>query len=262
MIAPLPSSLCEAEVLSVHHWTDRLFSFTVARDPGLRFESGQFVMLGLRMDGKPLLRAYSIASASYDDFVEFLSIKVEDGPLTSKLRSIVPGDRIIMGRKATGTLLLDNVLRGRRLYMLSTGTGLAPFMSLVKDPLVYERHEVVVLTHGCREASEFAYADWLRNGLRSHELLGELVGDKLRYYPSTTRDDYPVKGRITDLIRSGQLGRDLGLPALDPADDRVMICGSEPMIAELKTLLEDRGFVEGSSNQPGSYVVEKAFVEK
>ncbi len=258
----VPAALMEAEVLSVHHWTDRLFSFTVTRDPAFRFENGQFVMVGLFVNGKPLLRAYSVASANYEETVEFFSIKVPDGPLTSRLQKIVPGDRILLGRKPTGTLLLDNLKPGKRLYMLSTGTGLAPFLSLVKDPAVYERFERVILTHSCRDASEFAYADWLEKGLPADEFLGDLVAGKFSYFRSTTRDDFPVKGRITDLIRNGGLAEALGLPALDPAEDRVMICGSEAMLADLKAMLEEYGFQEGNSNQPGDYVIEKAFVEK
>lgn len=263
-LPPLPPSLSEVEVLTVRHWTDRLFSFTVTRDPALRFESGQFVMLGTWVEGRPLLRAYSIASSPYEDVVEFFSIKVPDGPLTSRLQSIRPGDRLIMGRKPTGTLLASNLMPGRRLYMLSTGTGLAPFLSLAKDPEVLSRFEAVTLTHGCRHAADLAYAKWLTVGLPADEFLGDLVKGRFRYYPHVTRDvDSPhAQGRITDLIRSGQMGLDLGLPELSPEEDRVMICGSEMMLAETKSLLEARGFVEGSSNSPGQYVIEKSFAQK
>ena len=259
---PLPPSLTEAEILGVHHWTDRLFSFTCAREPSLRFESGQFLMLGLRVGGKPLLRAYSIASAAWQEQLEFFSIKVADGPLTSRLQSIRPGERIILGRKPTGTLLAGNLLPGRRLYLLSTGTGLAPFLSLVTDPAVLEGFETVVVTHGCRHQADFAYRNWLSRGILEDEFLGEFARDRLRYVPHATRDDTPIRGRITDLIHDGGLAAHLGLPELSPAEDRVMICGSEAMLADLKAMLEMRGFTEGSNAAPGHYVVEKAFAER
>ncbi len=249
-------------VLTVHHWTDRLFSFTTTRDQSLRFENGQFAMIGLELGGKPLLRAYSIASANYEEQLEFLSISVPDGPLTSQLCKIVPGDIVLVGRKPTGTLLVDNLLPGRTLYLLATGTGLAPFLSLIKDPAVYDRFDRVVLAHGVRVSGELAYANHIRHELPRHEFLGEEVAAKLLYYPTVTREDYQTTGRLTDLIESGRMFADLGLPALDPEHDRVMICGSEAMLADLEAMLERRGFDEGNNAKPGTYVVEKAFAQR
>ena len=258
----LPASLSAQRVLAVNHWTDRLFSLTLTRDPAFRFENGQFAMIGLVVDGKPLLRAYSMASPNHHDTLEFLSIKVQDGPLTSRLQHVQVGDTVLVGRKPTGTLLLDNLKPGRTLYMFATGTGLAPFLSLVADPELYDRFEHVVLTHTCRLKSELAYSEHLTEHLPNHEFLGEDVSAKLIYYPTTTREPSAHMGRITDLIRSGQLFTDIGLPPLDPAYDRVMICGSEQMLAELKTMLTAGGFHEGSSNEQGEFVIEKAFAEK
>ena len=256
------SAFLEEKVLSVHHWTDRLFSFTTTRDPALRFSNGHFTMIGLRVDGKPLLRAYSIVSANYEEHLEFLSIKVPDGPLTSRLQHIQVGDTIIVGKKPTGTLLCDYLLPGKRLYMLSTGTGLAPFMSIVRDPDTYERFEQIVLVHGVREVDELAYRDMLMKQLPQHEFLGEMVTEKLRYYPTVTREEFVHMGRITDLIESGKLFADLGLPALNPAEDRVMICGSPEMLKQLKHMLEARGFNEGNTTKPGDFVIERAFAEQ
>ena len=257
-----PKHVTAETVTSVHHWTERLFSFTTTRSQSLRFENGQFVMIGLPVEGKPLLRAYSIASPNYDDQLEFLSIKVADGPLTSRLGEIVVGDTVYVGRKPVGTLLLQSVLPGRNLYLLSTGTGLAPFMSLIRDPELYDRFERVVLVHGCRFASELAYAEYISEHLPRHELLGELVHEKLLYYPTVTRERFRNEGRITTLMRSGQLYSDLGLPAIDPALDRVMICGSQEMLDELKTMLLGAEFVEGHNNEAGAFVYEKAFADK
>ena len=254
--------LSPERVLTVHHWTDRLFSFTTTRDASLRFENGQFAMIGLEVEGKPLLRAYSLASANYEDQLEFLSIKVPDGPLTSRLAHLQVGDIVLVGRKPTGTLLLDNLRPGRNLYLLATGTGLAPFMSLIKDPGAYERFERVILTHTVRRVGELAYVNHIRHELPHHEFLGEDIAAKLSYYPSVTREDFMTRGRITSLIESGKLFSDLSLPPLDPAHDRVMICGSTEMLADTERLLLDRGFEEGSSSEPGSYVVEKAFAER
>ncbi len=254
--------LSQQRVLSVHHWTDRLFSFTTTRDASLRFENGQFAMIGLEVDGKPLLRAYSLASANYEDHLEFLSIKVPDGPLTSRLAHLRVGDIVLVGRKPTGTLLLDNLRPGRNLYLLATGTGLAPFMGLIKDPGAYERFERVILTHTVRRVGELAYVNHIRHELPRHEFLGEDIAAKLIYYPSVTREDFVTRGRITSLIESGKLFADLSLPPLDPAQDRVMICGSNEMLADTERMLVERGFDEGSSAAPGSYVVEKAFVER
>ena len=256
------SAFNEAEVLSVHHWTDRLFSFTTTRDQALRFRNGHFTMIGLEVDGKKLLRAYSIVSANYEDHLEFLSIKVPDGPLTSRLQHIKVGDRILVGRKPTGTLLIDYLLPGKRLYLLSTGTGLAPFMSVIRDPETYERFDQVVLVHGVREVEELAYHDYLVEHLPAHEFLGDLVTGKLRYYPTVTREEFVNMGRITELIESGKLFEDLKLPPLDRENDRVMICGSPAMLRDLKGMLETRGFKEGSTTRPGDFVIERAFAEQ
>ena len=256
------SAFTESRVLSVHHWTDRLFSFTTTRDPGLRFSNGHFTMIGLKVNNKPLLRAYSIASANYEDHLEFLSIKVEEGPLTSRLQHIQVGDTIIVGRKPTGTLVVDYLLPGKRLYLLSTGTGLAPFMSIVRDPEVYEKFEQIVLVHGVRIVDELAYHDLLLDHLPSHEFLGEFVTTQLLYYPTVTREDFRNTGRIPDLIDNGKLFTDLGVPELNPAEDRVMICGSPAMLGDLKGLLEKRGFKEGNTSTPGDFVVERAFAER
>jgi ferredoxin--NADP+ reductase len=256
------SAFHEEQVLSVHHWTDRLFSFTTTRDRSLRFSNGHFTMIGLEEGGRKLMRAYSIVSPNHEEHLEFLSIKVPDGPLTSRLQHIRPGDRIIVGRKPTGTLLIDYLLPGRRLYLLSTGTGLAPFMSVVRDPETYERFDQVILVHGVREVDELAYHDYLVEHLPSHEILGDLVTSKLRYYPTVTREEFVNMGRITELMESGKLFSDLGVPVLDPADDRVMICGSPAMLRDLRQLLEARGFHEGNTSQPGHFVVERAFAQQ
>ena len=252
----------EETVLSVHHWTDRLFSFTTTRDPALRFSNGHFTMIGLKVDGKPLLRAYSIVSANYEEHLEFLSIKVPDGPLTSRLQHIQIGDKILVGRKPTGTLVVDYLLPGKRLYLFATGTGLAPFMSIVRAPETYERFDRVILVHGVRQVAELAYNDYLNELLPEHELLAEIIGGKLAYYPTVTREAFPTQGRITDLITSGKLLADLGEPSLDPAEDRAMICGSPSMLRDLKRMLEERGFKEGNTSTPGHFVIERAFVEQ
>ncbi|WP_158747587.1 ferredoxin--NADP reductase [Acidisphaera sp. L21] len=258
----IPGNLSEQTVLSVHHWTDRLFSLVMTRDPSFRFENGQFVMIGLIVDGKPLLRAYSVASPNHSETLEFLSIKVPDGPLTSRLQHVQVGDKVLVGRKPVGTLLLDNLRPGRALYMIATGTGLAPFLSLAADPEVYARFDHVVITHTCRRAAELAYAEHLTDHLPNHEFLGEDVSSKLIYYPSVTREPFKHEGRITDLITSGKLFADTGLPPLDPAEDRVMICGSQHMLDDLKAMLLERGFTEGNSSHPGDFVIEKAFAER
>jgi ferredoxin--NADP+ reductase len=256
------SAFNREEVLSVRHWTDTLFSFTTTRDPGFRFLNGQFAMIGLEVEGRPLLRAYSMASANYEENLEFFSIKVADGPLTSRLQRIAPGDIVLVGRKATGTLVTDNLLPGRRLLLLSTGTGLAPFASLVKDPDVYERFDSVILVHGCRRISELAYGEELVARLRQDELLAEMMAEKLLYYPTVTREPFRNRGRITDLIESAKLFADIGLPPLDHESDRVMLCGNPAMLEELRFLFDRRGFKEGNHSAPGHFVVEKAFVEK
>ncbi len=250
-------------VLSVHHWNDTVFSFTTTRDPGLRFENGQFVMVGLMINGRPLLRAYSIASANHEETLEFLSIKVDSGPLTSQLQHIKVGDEVLISRKPTGTLVLRDLKPGRYLYMLSTGTGLAPFMSLIKDPECYERYEKIILVHGVRYCSELAYHDYIQQELTQHEYLGAEVQAKLIYYPTVTREDFRFTGRVTTLIESGKLFSDIQLPELDPAVDRAMICGSPAMLKDLATLLDARGFVVSPHvGEPGDYVIERAFVEK
>ena len=256
------SAFNEERVLSVHHWTDRLFSFKTTRDASLRFLNGHFTMIGLRVNGKPLLRAYSVVSANYEEHLEFLSIKVQDGPLTSKLQHIQVGDHIIVGKKPTGTLVIDYLLPAKRLYMMSSGTGLAPFMSIIRDPATYEKFEEVILVHGVREVAELAYHDYIQQELPRHEFLGEMVSQQLRYYPTVTREAFRNTGRITDLMASGKLFTDLGVPAINPAQDRVMICGSPGLLKDLKTMLEERGFKEGNTSRPGEFVVERAFVEQ
>jgi ferredoxin--NADP+ reductase len=256
------SAFNEETVLSVHHWTDRLFTFTTTRDPTLRFSNGHFTMIGLRVNDKPLLRAYSIASANYEEHLEFLSIKVDAGPLTSRLQHIKVGDTVIVGKKPTGTLLIDYTLPGKRLYLLGTGTGLAPFLSIIRDPETYEKFEKVVLVHGVRQVDELAYHDMVTEHLPNHEFLGDVVREQLLYYPTVTRESYRNMGRITELIETGKLEADLGLPTLNPAEDRVMLCGSPHMLTDLKHLLEQRGFKEGNTSTPGDFVIERAFAEK
>jgi ferredoxin--NADP+ reductase len=250
-------------VLSVHHWNDTLFSFKTTRDPALRFHNGHFVMIGLEVEGKPLMRAYSIASANYEENLEFLSIKVQDGPLTSRLQHLKEGDPILVSKKPVGTLVVSDLLPGRNLFLFGTGTGLAPFMSIVKDPEVYERFEKVILVHGVRWVSELAYADYLQEELPNNEFFGDMVNGKLVYYPTVTREEFRNRGRITQLIENGKLCRDVGLPPLNPETDRAMLCGSPHMLADVSKLLDGLGFkVSPGTGQPGDYVVERAFVEK
>lgn len=256
------SFISRERVLEVQHWTDSLFSFSATRDPSFRFQNGQFTMIGLEVDGRPLLRAYSMASANYEDRLEFFSIKVPDGPLTSRLQRLRAGDTILIGRKPTGTLLLHNLLPGSRLYLLGTGTGLAPFASLIKDPETYERFERVVLIHGCRQVAELAYGERLVASLYESEFLGEPVREKLTYYPTVTREPFRNRGRITDLIATGRLFEDLELPPPGREDDRLMLCGSPQMLADMRAFLDGAGMVEGNHAEPGHYVIEKAFVER
>jgi ferredoxin/flavodoxin---NADP+ reductase len=256
------SAFYREKVLSVRHWTDTLFSFRATRDSGFRFQNGQFAMIGIEVEGRPLLRAYSMASANHEEELEFFSIKVADGPLTSKLQKIREGDEILVGRKATGTLITDNLIPGKRLLLLSTGTGLAPFASLIKDPDAYERFETIVLVHGCRQVSELAYGEELVAKLRDDELFGPLLSEKLLYYPTVTREPFRNRGRITDLISSEQLFNDIHQAPLNIETDRVMMCGSPGMLDELKQMFESGGFLEGSHNTPGHFVIEKAFVER
>ena len=259
----IPASMTAERVLSVHHWNDTLFSFSCTRDPGLRFINGQFVMIGLEVDGKPLMRAYSVASSNYEENLEFYSIKVQDGPLTSRLQHLKEGDTVLISRKPTGTLVQDNLLPGKRLYLLSTGTGLAPFMSIIKDPDIYERYEKVVLTHGVRWVSELGYHDYIEKELPQNELFGDMVREKLVYYPTETREPFRNQGRLTDLNASGKLSHDLGLPQLNPAEDRVLICGSPSMLHDLCVMLDGMGFRESPRmGEPADYAIERAFVEK
>lgn len=251
------------KVLSVHHWNDTLFSFTTTRDRSIRFENGQFVMIGLEVDGRPLTRAYSIASPNYEETLEFFSIKVQDGPLTSRLQHLQPGDDLLVSRKPTGTLLLTDLLPGKNLYLFSTGTGMAAFMSVIRDLDVYDRFEKVVLVHGVRYVSELAYHDFITRELPRHEYLGEAISEKLNYYPTVTREPYLNQGRLTTLIENGKLFQDIGLPPLDPAVDRAMICGSAAMLKDCRTLLDARGFrMAKRIGDVADYVIEHAFIEK
>lgn len=256
----MAANIREEEVLSVHHWNDTLFSFTTTRDPGFRFENGQFIMIGLMVDGKPLLRAYSIVSANYEDHLEFFSIKVQNGPLTSRLQHLKVGDKVLASTKPTGTLIVDNLLPGKHLYLLATGTGLAPFMSVIKDPEVYERYDKVILTHGVREISELAYEDIIRE-LPENEFFGEMVSGKLLYYPTVTREDFKTQGRLTEALTSGELAKAVGLPPVNVKDDRFMLCGSPSMLKDLCEILDDMGFHETIRSDLGEYVIERAFVE-
>jgi ferredoxin--NADP+ reductase len=260
-------------VLDVRHWTDAYFSFTTTRDDGFRFENGQFVMLGLELrqpDGacKPLLRAYSIASANWEEQLEFFSIKVADGPLTSRLQHIQPGDTVLIGRKPTGTLLIHDLHPGRNLYLLGTGTGFAPWLATIKDPETYERFDKVVLCHGVRNARDLAYRDYIVNELPQHEFLGAQIAEKLLYYPAVSRESFVFdgrdqRGRLTDLLDSGRMTDHLGLPPLDPGLDRAMLCGSPQMLADFRAILDRRGFSAAPRiGVPGQYVFERAFVEK
>ncbi len=248
-------------VTAVRHWTDRLFSFRVTRPQSLRFRSGEFVMIGLLGDnGKPLLRAYSIASPAWDEELEFYSIKVPDGPLTSKLQHIQPGDEIILRPKPVGTLVHDALLPGSRLWFLATGTGLAPFASLMREPETYEKYDQVIMMHTCREVAELEYGRQLVESLKDDPLIGEMVGDKLKYYPTTTREPFHHMGRITDNLTSGKVFADLGLAPMDAEEDRAMVCGSLAFNHDVKAVLEKFGLREGANSEPQEYVVEKAFV--
>jgi ferredoxin--NADP+ reductase len=252
----------QEEVLSVEHYTDRLFKFTCTRPQSFRFRSGEFIMIGLPGEnGKPLLRAYSVASPNWDDTLEFYSIKVADGPLTSKLQKITAGDHVLLGKKPVGTLVLDALKPGKRLYMFSTGTGFAPFASLLRDPETYEKFDDVIVTHTCREVAELAYSRATVDGFLNDPDIGALGRGKLQLYQSCTRESFEHEGRTTDLIRSGQLFDDLGVPKLDPATDRAMICGSIDMTKELKSLMEDHGLREGANSDPADFVIERAFVD-
>lgn len=253
-------------VTDVKHWTDSLFSFKVSRPASLRFRSGEFVMIGLLGDnGKPLLRAYSIASPSWDEELEFYSIKVQDGPLTSKLQHIKPGDQIILRPKPVGTLVHDALLPGKRLWFFATGTGFAPFASLLREPQTYEDYDEVIITHTCREVGELEYGRQLIESIRQDEMLAELMGegfaDKIRYYPTTTRVESPKMGRITELLKDGTVFADLGIEGgIKPETDRAMVCGSLAFNLDIKKILEEFDLREGANSEPKEFVIEKAFV--
>lgn len=258
-----PNAPTEEKVLDVEHYTDRLFSFSITRPPSFRFRSGEFVMIGLPAEEgqkRPIMRAYSIASPSWDEKIEFYSIKVPDGPLTSRLQKIKEGDTVLLSKKPVGTLVLDALLPGKRLYMFSTGTGIAPFASLIRDPETYERYDEVILTHTCRQEAELSYGLRLVEACKSDPLVGEMMDGKLLHITSLTREEYPLKGRITTLIETGKLFENAGVPKMNPETDRVMICGSMDMINDTKAICESFGFREGSNSQPAELVVEKAFV--
>ncbi|MBN9079241.1 MAG: ferredoxin--NADP(+) reductase [Rhizobiales bacterium 65-79] len=256
----IPANVYAEKVVSVTHYTDRLFSFRITRPQSFRFRSGEFVMIGLPNAERPVFRAYSIASPAWDDELEFFSIKVPDGPLTSHLQKIVAGDTVLLRQKSTGTLVLDALTPAKRLYMISTGTGIAPFASLIRDPETYEKFDQIILTHTCRDVAELEYGAELYRQSVEDALIGELTNGRLTYYSSTTRGRFPRMGRITALIENGSLFADLGVEAFDPANDRVMICGSMAMLHDVKALVEKAGFREGSHSEPGDFVVERAFV--
>jgi ferredoxin--NADP+ reductase len=258
---PIPEGVHAETVLEVEHYSPRVFSFRITRPASFRFRSGEFVMLGLPNAPKPVFRAYSITTPSWDDGLGFYSIKVPDGPLTRHLQKIRRGDTVLIRRKATGSLVLDALLPGRRLWLFATGTGIAPFASLVRDPETYEKFDQVVLTNTCREAAELAFGDRLAVEVEQDPLVGEFARGRMTYYSTVTREPYERTGRITDLIASGRLFTDLGLPPIDPAQDRAMICGSMAMIRDTRALMEGFGLVEGSNHEPGSFVVERAFVD-
>ncbi len=260
-VTALPAGVYAECVTEVQHYTDRLFRFRLTRPAAFRFRSGEFVMIGLPGAPAPVFRAYSIASPSWDDGIEFYSIKVPGGPLTEHLQRIRPGDTVLMRKKATGTLVNDALLPGRRVWMFSTGTGIAPFAALIRDPDTYAKFDEVILTHTCREVAELAYGSALVAQVMDDPLVGDLARGKLRHYPTVTRESYPVSGRITDLMASGRVFADLGVPPISPAEDRGMICGSMAMLRDTRKALEGFGLVEGSNAQPGSFVVERAFVD-
>ena len=249
-------------VIDVHHWSDTLFTIRTTRDRSLRFRNGEFAMMGMEIEGKPLMRAYSMASANYEDHLEFYSIKVQHGALTSRLQHIIAGDEVLVSKKPTGTLLWDRLRPGKHLYLLSTGTGLAPFLSIIKDPEVYENFDKVILVHGCRYINELTYQRLITHELKQNEYFGDSVREKLIYYPAVTREPYINYGRITSLLQTGKLIEDIGTPALNLEDDRFMLCGSPMMLESLTKILDDLGFSETRKSDLGEYVIERAFVEK
>lgn len=267
-------NMTKASVTAVHHWNDTLFSFKTTREPSFTYENGQFVMIGLELEGRPLLRAYSVASANYEEELEFFSIKVPDGALTSRLQNIQPGDEVMLTTRPTGTLVAGHLLPGKHLYLLSTGTGLAPFMSIIQDPEIYEQFDKVVLVHGTRRISELAYQDKITKALPQNEFFGDIVRQKLLYYPTVTREPYRFnslateggetahEGRITHLLQSGKLLSDINMPALTPEADRFMLCGNDAMLQDLMGLLNNWGFSKANSRSQGHYVIEQAFLEK
>jgi ferredoxin--NADP+ reductase len=255
------AAVSKQNVTSVHHWNESLFSFTTTRDKSLRFENGHFVMVGMEIDGRPLMRAYSIASANYEEELEFFSIKVPDGPLTSRLQNIRIGDELLVSSKPTGTLVADHLLPGRNLYLLGTGTGLAPFMSIIRDPEVYEKFEHVILVHGVRRIIDLAYREMITSELPKNEFFGEQVANQLIYYPSVTREEFINTGRITEIMLSGRLFDDIGLPRPNHEDDRFMLCGSSAMLKDISTILDDWGFKESRQGIKAHYVIERAFVD-
>ena len=254
------AAISKQSVTSVHHWNESLFSFTTTRDKGLRFENGHFVMVGMEVDGRPLMRAYSIASANYEEELEFFSIKVPDGPLTSRLQNIKVGDELLVSSKPTGTLIAEHLMPGRHLYLIGTGTGLAPFMSIIRDPAVYERFEKVILVHGVRRIIDLAYRDYITHELPQNELFGEIVQEKLVYYPTVTRDEFVNQGRVTDILIDGTLSQKIGVPAMSPEHDRFMLCGSPTMLKDMCKILDAAGFKESRQGIQAEYVIERAFV--
>jgi ferredoxin--NADP+ reductase len=255
------AAISKQSVTSVHHWNESLFSFTTTRDKGLRFENGHFVMVGMEVNGRPLMRAYSIASANYEEELEFFSIKVPDGPLTSRLQNIKVGDELLVSSKPTGTLIADHLLPGRHLYLIGTGTGLAPFLSIIRDPAVYERFEKVILVHGVRRIIDLAYRDYITQELPQNEFFGEVVQEKLVYYPTVTRDEFVNQGRVTDILIDGTLSQKIGVPAMSPEHDRFMLCGSPTMLKDMCRILDSAGFKESRQGIQAEYVIERAFVE-
>jgi ferredoxin--NADP+ reductase len=256
------NSLTAERVLAVHHWNDQVFSFTTTRNGSFRFVNGQFVMMGLELGGSPILRAFSLVNTSYDEELEFYSIKIQSGALTSRLQHVAPGDSVLVGRKPTGTLVIGNLRPGKRLWLLATGTGLAPFMSIVRDPETYERFDTVILAHSVRRVSDLGYRRYIEQLLPRHELVGDDVRRKLIYYPTVTREPFRSQGRLTTLLETGRLCADVGCGPLTPEHDRVMLCGNPQMLADLTKHLETCGFEAGSSGEPGTYLYERAFVSR